>query len=107
MKFEYLKIFLRTDRGVDNESQYERIRKEKCIVVLFGTEPFSTFMRISNINNYKYDWIWYKSKPSGMAFSKYQPMRNHENISIFYNGIFNPIKEKREGFTEASKKRLC
>ena len=79
---------------------YERIRKNNCVVVLFGAEPFSSYLRLSNIVNFRYDWIWHKSKPSGMALSKKQPMRNHENISVFYSGQYNYIKEKREGFTE-------
>ena len=38
---------------------------------------------MSNINNYKYDWVWKKNYPTGMAFSKYQPMRVIENIIVF------------------------
>ena len=82
--------------------QYERIRKDDCTIVLFGSEPFSSYLRLSNIDNFRYDWIWHKSKPSGMALSKKQPMRNHETLSVFYQGKYNPIKEEREGFTASS-----
>jgi site-specific DNA-methyltransferase (adenine-specific) len=64
--------------------QLKRIRKERTTIALFGTEPFSTYLKISNINEYKYDWIWDKKIPSGMSYAKYQPMRLTENISIFY-----------------------
>lgn len=76
--------------------QYNRIRKNDCVVVLFGNEPFSSFLRISNIKNYRYDLIWKKNRPSGAILAKKQPMRNHEKIHIFYNGKFNPIKENRD-----------
>jgi len=87
--------------------QYDRIRKEDCVIALFGSEPFSSFLRMSNIKNFRYDWIWHKSKPSGMVLAKKQPMRNHEIISIFYPGKFNAIQEEREGFTESSKARFA
>ena len=87
--------------------QLNRIIKPNGAIVLFGSEPFSSALRMSNIKNYKYDWVWYKSKPSGVAF-KTQPMRNHENILLFYKKVptFNAIKEEREGFTQNSIKRF-
>jgi len=86
--------------------QLNRIIKPNGAIVLFGSEPFSSTLRMSNIKNYKNDWVWQKSQPSGMAF-KMQPMRTHENILVFGSKItFNPIKEERQGFTEGSKKRL-
>lgn len=86
--------------------ELKRIRKDNAAICLFGSEPFSSHLRMSNIIEFKYDWIWHKSKPSGIAIAKYQPMRNHEIISIFYKHNFNAIKEAREGFTEKSIKRL-
>ena len=64
--------------------QYNRIIKDNGAIVLFGTEPFSSLLRLSNIKNYKYDWIWLKTKPSGHLNAKKQPMRKTENISVFY-----------------------
>lgn len=40
--------------------QYKRIRKDNAPIVLFGSEPFSTYLRMSNIKEFKYDWIWNK-----------------------------------------------
>jgi DNA modification methylase len=40
---------------------------------------------MSNIKNYKYDWIWEKEQGTGFARVKYQPLRKHEIISVFYN----------------------
>ena len=41
--------------------QYRRIIKDRGAIVLFGSEPFSSALRMSNIKNYKYDWIWEKT----------------------------------------------
>ena len=87
--------------------EYNRIKKVNCVICLFGSEPFSSYLRLSNIKNFRYDWIWHKSKPSGIALAKKQPMRNHEIISIFYYGNFYPIQEEREGFTEKSKAKFA
>ena len=42
--------------------QYERIIKDSGAIVLFGSEPFSTMLRMSNLQNFKYDWIWEKEQ---------------------------------------------
>ena len=64
--------------------QYERIIKDNGAIVLFGNEPFSSCLRMSNIDNYRYDWKWRKTKPSGHLNAKKQPMRKFEDIMIFY-----------------------
>lgn len=75
-----------------------RILKKGGAVALFGSEPFSSALRMSNIKWYKYDWYWDKKIPSGMSYAKYQPMRQIENISIFSDGktVYNPQKVKRD-----------
>ena len=64
--------------------QLNRVIKPNGAIVLFGSEPFSSALRMSNIKNYKYDWIWDKKMVTGFALAKKQPMRNHENIIVFY-----------------------
>ena len=64
--------------------QLKRIIKPNGAIVLFGCEPFSSVLRVSNIKQYKYDWIWDKNKPTGMLNAKRQPLRRSENISVFY-----------------------
>ena len=64
--------------------QYDRVTKDNSAIVLFGVEPFSSRLRMSNLKNFKYDWIWRKSKPSGHLNAKKQPMRAYEIISVFY-----------------------
>ena len=66
--------------------QYKRIVKDKRAIVLFGAEPFSSYLRTSNLDWYKYDWIWVKNNAAGFVNAKLKPMNKHEVISIFSNG---------------------
>ena len=65
--------------------QYNRTIKDNGSICLFGSEPFSTLLRMSNLKMYKYDWIWVKSKGScsGFIHAKNMPMKQHELISVF------------------------
>ena len=81
--------------------QLKRIIKPNGAIVLFGSEPFSSALRMSNIKKYKYDWVWDKRLPSGMQIAKYRPMQRHENIMVFcengtpkYYPIKTPQKER-------------
>ena len=66
--------------------QYKRIIKDKGVIVLFGSEPFSSLLRTSNLDWYKYDWIWEKSQPGTCMSAKNRPMKKHEDILIFSPG---------------------
>lgn len=74
--------------------QYLRIIKDNGAIVLFGSEPFSSHLRLSNLPMFKYDIIWDKIKGTGFLNAKKQPMRNHEVISVFYKSqcTYNPQK---------------
>lgn len=63
--------------------QLNRIIKPNGAIVLFGSEPFSSALRMSNIKNYKYDWIWDKKKGGNIMLLKQQPYKVHEIISVF------------------------
>jgi site-specific DNA-methyltransferase (adenine-specific) len=92
--------------------QLKRIIKDRGAVLLFGTEPFSSQLRLSNLKMYKYDWIWHKSK-SGSAFtSKFRPQSKHEIISVFGKGkveyypqmrVGDPYYRKRKSNKDGSK----
>ena len=72
--------------------QYCRVLKDNGVIILFGNEPFSSALRMSNIKNYKYDWKWRKTKPSGHLNAKKQPMRKFEDVMVFYKKqcTYNP-----------------
>lgn len=73
--------------------QYKRIIKPNGAIVLFAVEPFASYLRLSNLDWYKYDWIWDKKHPTGQLNSKKQPLRQHELICVFYKKqcTYNPI----------------
>lgn len=64
-------------------NELKRIIKPNGAMVLFGQEPFSSFMRVSNIKGYKYDWVWDKVKQGAFATAKFAPLKQHELISVF------------------------
>jgi len=74
--------------------QYNRVIKDNGAILLFGAEPFSSQLRLSNLKMFKYDWIWDKIKGTGFLNAKKQPMRNHEIVSVFYKKQcqYNPQK---------------
>jgi len=71
--------------------EYKRLIKDRGAIVLTAQEPFASHMRLSNIDMYKYDWIWEKSNPTGMGQANKRPMRYHELVCIFYQNhpVFN------------------
>lgn len=66
--------------------------KSNAALVLFGNEPFSSFLRISNIKKYKYDWKWDKVRGSNFATVKIRPFNSFEDIMVFYEKqpTYNP-----------------
>jgi len=74
----------------------KQLRKERTPIVLFSSEPFSSALRMSNIKEFKYDWIWDKKKGGNPLLSKIQPIKITEVISIFYKHGYYPIMIKRD-----------
>jgi site-specific DNA-methyltransferase (adenine-specific) len=87
--------------------QYKRICKPNAAIVLFGSEPFSTMLRMSNLKEYRYDWIWDKVQGSNFMNATKRPMMSHEVISVFYKefGTYNPQPRKLSAETVARNKR--
>ena len=68
---------------------------------MFGSEPFSTKLRASNLRLYKYDWIWIKTLSAGFVHAKNMPLKKHEIISVFSLGSMghkSTLKEKRMNY---------
>ena len=78
--------------------QYNRIIKDNGAVVLFGIEPFSSELRVSNLKNYRYDYVWNKNQGTGFLNANRMPMRSHEMISVFYKKLPQYNKQMRCGF---------
>lgn len=64
-------------------SRLDKLIKPIGAIVLFGSEPFSSALRMSNIKQYKYDWKWVKDKGSNYVHAKYQPLKNYEDVCVF------------------------
>ena len=87
---------------------YNRIIKNNGAIMLFGSEPFSTILRMSNIKNYRYDWIWRKTKAQGFLNCKKMPLKDYENICVFYKKqpIYNPQGLKFGSFNNFRKSKI-
>ena len=88
-----------------------KLIKPNSAIALFGSEPFSSLLRVSNLNNFKYDWIWEKQKASNFMGAKYGPLKYHEVISVFSDNthFYSPQKYKVleiEEILKLDKKRL-
>ena len=103
------------EKATDGMWQHlERITKPNGAIVLFGSEPFSSALRVSNLKMYKYDWIWDKITARGHLVAKKVPMKQHELISIFYSKHpnYNPqmtlkSKPQKGSNTESSRTSIC
>ena len=88
------------DVAIDMEAlwyEYYRTAKENAAIVLFGSQPYTSKLILSNIEYFKYEWIWHKNKVTNVLNAKKQPLKAHENILVFYRKqpTYNPIKERR------------
>jgi len=105
------------DSVIPFEPMWERLNKlikPNGAIVLFGSEPFSSALRMSNIKKYKYDWIWEKDNGTNAPNTPYQPFRIHEFVLVFGKGRvtngkripmkYNPQKTKGEPYKQMSGK---
>jgi site-specific DNA-methyltransferase (adenine-specific) len=89
-------------------NELKRIIKIDSAICLFGSEPFSSNLRMSNSGMFKYDFIWHKNSAGNFASIKFQPLKKHEIISIFYNksGKYYPQFSKGKPYKIARQARL-
>lgn len=81
--------------------QYRRIVKKNGAICLFGKEPFSSNLRMSAIDIYKYDWIWKKTRKNGFVHAKGRPLQETENISVFsFGDVYSKAKNKMKYFPQ-------
>lgn len=91
----------RWDSVIPLDEMWKRINKlikPNGAICLFGNEPFSSKLRMSNIKNYKYDWNWNKVRGVGHLNAKKRPMMCIEDIMVFYKKqcIYNPQMRHRD-----------
>jgi len=73
-------------------SEYKRVIKDNGAIVLFAAQPFTSALIMSNPKMFKYDWVWQKPKGTGHLNAKKQPMRDKEDVLVFYKKqcTYNP-----------------
>ncbi len=86
-------------------AELKRIIKPNKSIVLFAQEPFASKLRCSNLEMFKYDWFWRKSRPSGFTNAKLKPLKDIENICVFSegktaNGSFNNMPYFPQGLED-------
>ena len=64
--------------------EYNRIIKDSGAIVLTAQTPFDKVLGVSNIENLRYEWIWVKNKATGHLNAKKMPLKQTENILVFY-----------------------
>ena len=72
--------------------QYERVIKDNGAIVLTAQTPFDKVLGVSNLKLLKYEWIWQKTQGTGHLNAKKMPMKEHENVLVFYKKLpdYNP-----------------
>lgn len=86
--------------------EWERIAKPNAAMIFFGTQPFASELILSRAGLFRYDIVWYKALGSGFLNAKKMPLRNHEQILVFYKSLptYNPQmkvgKKKTKGRRE-------
>ena len=78
---------------------YNRIIKKGGAIVLTASQPFTSNLIMSNVKDFKTEWIWAKNRGSNFGSVKYVPMKEHESVVVFGKGrvTYNPIKQPRNG----------
>ena len=77
----------------------KRIIKPNGVIVLFAQTPFDKILGASNIDMLKYEWVWFKNRPTGHLNSKFAPLKSHENILVFTKGSTSFVKNTKNSST--------
>jgi len=87
--------------------QYERIIKDNGAIVLFGSQPFTSALVMSNLKLFRYELIWQKTLATNFFLVKKQPAKKHENILVFYKKqpTYNPQMEIGKPYKDKPRKR--
>jgi len=77
-------------------AQYKRIVKPAGAIVLFGQQPFTSALVMSNPSMFKYEWIWKKDNATGFLNAEFAPLKSHENILVFSQKAACFVKDKSD-----------
>ena len=93
--------YFNNNKNIGLWTHYNRIIKENGVIVLFANGMFTADMMESNKKMWKYNLVWEKTQPTGFQNANRMPMRNHEDICVFYKKqpTYNP--QKTTGFAKS------
>ena len=96
------------DVGLDLDKMWElfhHVLKDNGVICLTAVQPFTSRLVLSNVDEFRHEWIWEKNAGSNFANTIREPMKEHESVLVFSKGkwTYNPIKEER---ADAGKKRV-
>lgn len=86
--------------------EYKRIIKENGAIVLTSQGLFTAQLMLSNPKQFKYKWVWEKSKPTNFLNAKKQPLRKYEDVCVFYKKqpVYNPQMVQGEPYDKGFRK---
>ena len=86
--------------------EYKRIIKENGAIVLTSQGLFTAQLMLSNPKQFKYKWVWEKSKPTNFLNAKRQPLRKYEDVCVFYKKqpVYNPQMVQGEPYDKGFRK---
>ena len=89
-------------------AHYKRVCKPNAAIVLFGSQPFTSVLVSSNVEWFRYAWVWDKVCPTGFANAKRQPLRQTEDVAVFYRSTarYNPQGLERALVTRRNSKNV-
>ena len=81
---------------------YKRVIKPNGAIVLTASQPFTSALVMSNVKMFKYCWVWEKPTKTNFLNAKIQPLRQHEEIAVFYKKqpVYNPQKKAGKPYTQ-------
>ena len=82
--------------------QLWRVLKPNGAICIFAQTPFDKILGASMIKHLKYEWVWQKNKGTGHLNAKKMPMKNHENILVFYKKMPTYNSQKTKGHRKAN-----
>jgi len=88
--------------------ELSRICKPKANIIMFGSQPFTSLLICSNIDDFRYELIWNKNRCGSPGLAKIRPQKVHENILIFSKeakGTYNPIMEEGEPYSRKASQK--
>ena len=71
----------------------KHVAKRNAAIVMTASQPFTSALGMSNIGMFRYCWVWDKAIPSGFNYARFQPMRKHEDVLVFYDRA--PVYDSR------------